>query len=115
MQSVESFRPFFGASSGTGTISISAGTASASTGTLLRADANTQISCRIHNAGLYLAFVNFSGTSTLSASVATTASSGSMPIPSGDIEVVNIDQAKYVAAIATGGVTTLYFTTGYGL
>lgn len=104
MLTVEPFRP-----APNGTISISAVSSASVTGTL-NATIAQNIAVRIHNAGPQLAFVEFSGVNSVVAITTT-----SMPIPVGAIEVVNIDQCAYAAAITTSGTATVYFTKGYGL
>lgn len=106
MLSVEAFRPF----SGDSTTSVAAGTASGSVfiGT---ASLPGNISVRVHNNSTgNTAFWTFSTTSTLTATT-----TGSIPVPPGAIEVYNIDQAAYVAAITGSGTASVYFTKGYGL
>ena len=104
MLSVEPFRP-----APNGTISISAVSSASVTGTL-NATIAQNIAVRIYNDGPSLAFVEFGGT------VATLAiTTTSMPVAVGAIEVVNIDQCAYAAAITASGTASVYFTKGYGL
>lgn len=105
MLSVEAFRPF-----PSGTVSISAGTASA-TALLTTASLPGNISVRVHNnSTATTSFVEFGTTGTLTAITTT-----SIPIPPGAIEIFNIDQCGYVAAVTASGTGTIYFTKGYGL
>lgn len=103
MLTVEPFRP-----APSGTVNISA-TTSNGTATLNATVANN-ISVRIHNGGPSTVFVEFGGLSTVAATTAT-----GMPVPVGAIEVINIDQCAYAAAITSSGTASVYFTKGYGL
>lgn len=105
MLSVEPFRPF-----PSGTVSIAA-TSTSGTASLGTASLPGNISVRIHNNSTgSTIFVEFSGVASVVAITTT-----SMPIPPGAIEVVNIDQCSFAAAITASGTGTVYFTKGYGL
>lgn len=62
---------------------------------------------RLYNAGNATAFVKF-GSSTV------TAATTDMPIPAGVIEMFRTGTLTHVAAITSGGTTTLYITSGEG-
>ena len=105
MLDVEPFFPY-----PSGTVSIAASSSNA-TAVLTTASLPTNISCRVHNNSTATTiFVEFSGTSTVTASTTT-----SIPYPPGAIEVLTVNQAQYVAAITASGTGTIYFTLGYGL
>lgn len=94
-----------------GTVSISANGTASGTASLGTSSLPGNISVRIHNGGPSTVFVEFGGVATVAAN--TTAS---MPVPSGAIEVVDIGQCAFAAAItAAGSTATVYFTKGYGL
>lgn len=94
-----------------GTVSISANGTASSTAALNATSNSGFISCRVHNAGPALAFIEFGGAASVTA-VTTT----SMPVPVGALEVVDIGQATFAAAIcASGSTATVYFSKGYGL
>ena len=92
------------------TISISATTSSASAAFKISRTDRFQV--RLYNAGAATVFVNRGGSS-----VAATTSS--MPIPSGAVEVLTFDNhpadpVTHVAAITASGTATLYATQGEG-
>lgn len=105
MLDVQPFRPY-----PSGTVSVTA-TSANGTASLGTASLPGFIALRIHNNSTGVtAFVEFGGAATVAAT--TTAS---MPVPPGAIEVVNVDQSSFVAAITSSGTATVYFTKGYGL
>ena len=106
MLDIEPFRPV-----PNGTVSISANGTASGTASLSTANLPGNISLRIHNGGPATVFVEFGGAASVTAITTT-----SMPVPSGAIEVINVDQCSYAAAITSSGTTaTVYFTQGFGL
>lgn len=109
----DSFHP-----NGAATVSISATTASASVA-LVSVPDNGPFQVRIFNAGASTVFVSRGGSSA-AATVPSGATAGSLPLPSGAVEVLTFDNttahpATYVAAITASGTATVYFTTGRGI
>lgn len=68
---------------------------------------------RLYNAGSATAFVRF-GKGIETAVVSTSSQIGDMAIPSGAIEVFNLDRNYAVSAITASGTATLYVTLGEG-
>lgn len=66
-------------------------------------------SVRVYNAGTATVFIAFGADSTI------TATTASMPVPSGGIETFELGpNITYAAGITASGTATVYFTTGRG-
>lgn len=91
------------------TVAVSATTVT-SNAALSAGNTTNGFDLRVHNAGSALAFVAFG------ASSAITATTASMPVPAGAVEVFSCgSQITHMAAITASGTATVYATPGQGI
>lgn len=96
------------------TVSLDAGTTSASVAFVLPASRDNCVEVMVTNEGVSTAFIAFgkgSATATLPGSDGTTQAT---PVLAGETMVLRKDRADTCAAITRSGTTTLYFTAGKG-
>lgn len=94
-----------------GTVTLACSTSSAAR--QFRDTIDIGLSVRIYNAGPDVAYVRLTN-ATSTATAASGATKGGMPIPVGDIEVFPTGTALFVSAICPTSTATLFITPGEG-